>query len=327
MTASSPLERLADCIGGKFDDEPDWFELISTANDEFVAPVLCRSLEASDAAARAEPEARAYLAELERANQARNRNLWRLVCKTIKGFNAEGVTPTLIKGASEMALMADPSQYSRLLIDVDLLIEPDQLAAVEQAFEQLGFELLADSKYQHSPGSYWCPGTVAAVDLHSSFPQRIACLLSDEDLNARLTLQQRDDIIFRVPDDSLRFLINISHDMIHHTALASGATNLRYLLTLAEQIKDPKTRLDWGWLQSKRHDWRFRLAFDLQLMMLDDLLGVEVPATEPPALVVRLLHWRRLLKFRNPRLGRIEWQVVRYGLSAARVAGMRRSER
>ena len=168
---------------------------------------------------------------------------------------------------------------------------------------------------------------MAAVDLHSSFPERIACLLSDEDLNARLTVTERDGIIFRVPDDSLRFLINISHDMLHHTALASGATNLRYLLTLAEQIKDPQPRLDWGWLQSKRHDWRFRLAFDLQLMMLDDLLGVAVPAPEPPALVVRLLHWRRLLKFRNPRLGQIEWQLVRYGLSAARVVGMRRSER
>lgn len=317
MSASSPLERLTECLRGRFDSNADWFELIATANAEFVAPALYRSLAASGAAARAEPDALAYLAELDRANRTRNRRLWRLVSTVTRALNAAGITPVLIKGAGEMALLAEPQDYARMLIDADMLVDPADLPAAVAVLQQLGFEELEDSAYGHSPGSYWRPGEVAALDLHSALPDRIASLLSRADLRQRLTAMERDGLRFRVPDASLGFLINIAHDMLHHTALASGATNLRYLLPLAGQIQDPQSRLDWDWLRSKQRNWRFRLAFGLQLRMLASLLGVTVPAAGPPGLLVRLLHWRRQLKFRNPRLGRMEWEILRRGLKPA----------
>ncbi|CUH42211.1 nucleotidyltransferase family protein [Ruegeria atlantica] len=321
MIATSPIERLANCLNGNFEDNPDWLELISVATDEFVTTALYRSLITSGTADRAEPEARTYLAELERANTIRNRQLWELTCAAVADANAAGITPTLIKGSSEMALLAEPSNYSRLLIDIDLLVSPAEIPAVQAAFEQDGFEVIEDSEYGHSPGSYWRPGAVATIDLHNSLPQSIAVLLTEEDLGTRLIDRERDGIRFLVPDDSLRFLINIAHDMIHHSTLASGSTSVRYLLSLIELIEDPRSEIDWGWLHSKRQNWRFRLAFDLQVAMLEHLFALKVPVAEPPSPVVQLLHWRRRLKFRNPRLGRVEWMIVRYGLRTSQFIG------
>ncbi|WP_037306762.1 nucleotidyltransferase family protein [Ruegeria halocynthiae] len=323
MIAPSPFERLAGCLNGDFGGDPDWFELISVATDEFVATALYRSLIASGTADQAEPEAREYLAELERANTIRNRQLWELARTAVADVNAVGITPTLIKGASEMALLAKPSEYSRLLIDIDLLVSPTDIPAVQAAFEEDGFKAIENSQYGHSPGSYWRPGAVATIDLHNSLPPSIAVLLTEKDLETRLIKQEQDGIHFLVPDDSLRFLINIAHDMLHHSTLASGSTSLRYLLSLIEQVEDPQSGIDWEWLHSKRQNWRFRLAFDLQIAMLEHLFAVTLPVAEPPSQVVRLLHWRRQLKFRNPRLGQIEWTVVRYGLRTSQFIGTR----
>ncbi|MES0826891.1 nucleotidyltransferase family protein [Ruegeria sp. SCP11] len=323
MIAPSPFERLANCLNGDFGGNPDWFELISVATDEFVATALYRSLIASNAAARAEPEAREYLAELERANTIRNHQLWELTRAAVAGINAAGITPTLIKGASEMSLLAKPSELSRLLIDIDLLVSPADIPAVQAALGLDGFEPIENSQYEHSPGSYWRPGAVATVDLHDSLPPSIAELLTEEDLETRMILQERDGIHFLIPDDSLRFLINIAHDMLHHTTLASGSTSLRYLLSLVEQIENPRSGVDWEWLHSKRQYWRFRLAFDLQIAMLEHLFALKVPLTEPPGRFVQFLHWRRQLKFRKPRLGQIEWMIVRNGLKTSQFIATR----
>lgn len=321
MTAAAPLERLAACIRGRCRGDEDWYAMIALANEEFVATPLCRGLMLPGAARRADPEALAYLTELECANRARNQQIWTLVCTAVRGFNAAGLEPVLIKGVSEMALLETPADYPRLLIDADLLVAPAEADAAVRAFAGLGFEELEDSRYEHSPGSYWRPGEVASIDLHSALPERIAGLLTAEDLGSRLVSRERDGIHFRLPDASLRFLINIAHDMLHHTALASGATSLRYLLALAGQIEDPRQELDWDWLHSKRRHPDFRRAFDLQLLMLRHLLDVETPVAGPPDSMVRLLHRRRLWKFRHPRLGQAEWELVRRGLSAARRAG------
>ncbi|WP_170576203.1 nucleotidyltransferase family protein [Ruegeria atlantica] len=322
MVIPSPFEQLVGCLNGEFKDNPDWFELISVATDEFVTTALYRRLIASGAAERTEPEALAYLAELERANIIRNRQLWELTYTAVADMNAAGVIPTLIKGASEMALLAEPAEYSRLLIDIDLLVSPVDIPTVQAAFARDGFEVVENSQHDHSPGSYWRPGAVATIDLHNALPSRISALLTEEDLRTRLIAHERDGIHFLVPDSSLRLLINIGHDMLHHTTLARGATSLRYLLSLIEQIEDPRSSIDWAWLHSKRQDWRFRLAFDLQSAMLDHLFAVKMPAPSPPSLAVRLLHWRRRLKFRNPRLGQIEWTIVRYGIGASRFMGI-----
>ncbi|WP_353473910.1 nucleotidyltransferase family protein [Salipiger sp. H15] len=289
---------------------PDWTALISTANDEFVTPALFQRLRQGDAPV-AEPEAMAYLGEVDSLNCVRNTSLWAMVAECTRLLNDAGIVPTLIKGASEMALQDDPTEFYRMLIDVDLLVEPDEVAHAQQIFAAAGFERLEDTEYAHSPGSFWKAGYAGSLDLHSGLQSDIARFLTEEDWQRRRILCERDGLRLYIPDPSLRLLINISHDMLHHSGLSRGGISLRYLLPLRQQLQEDAEALDWPWLLGLRRDRGFRLAFDLQMLMLEEIFGTPLPAAVQPDGVTRMLHRRRLLKARHPRLGEIEWALVK----------------
>lgn len=326
MTGASATERLAACLNGDFSGKLDWFELINTANEHFVAAFLSRSLAASEV--RADADAEAYLETLETATRSRNRQMWALTCEVVAALNAVGITPALVKGAADMAARPDPAGFPRVMIDVDMILAPEDLRKGQDVLAEMGFVALEDSEDAHSPGSYWRQGAVASIDMHASLPRRIAGLLDKEDWHltpggekgeaGRLNLVTRDGVRFWVPDASLRFLINISHDMLHHTALMSGASNLRYLLVLAAQMRDADDPLDWAWLQAKASHPSFGLALDLQLTMLDHLFGVRGPLPMPHGWLARTLHLRRLLKMRFPTLGQTEWVCLQVGQRVSR---------
>lgn len=302
----------------------DWMELICTANEEFVSPALFRRLVRSGGASLVDEDALAYLRGLDEANGERNRRLWQLLRTVVGGLNRAGIVPLVIKGGSDLARRADPADVARILVDVDLLVTATELSEAERVLADLGFGLLENTRYEHSPGSYWRSGEVGPVDLHTALPERIATLLPAGAL-PRTVERERDGIRFLVPDASLHFLINISHEMLHDNALLDGTTKLRYLLDLAEQVEDPDTSLDWDWLAARRTNRRFRLALDLQRLMMKHLLAVDLDRIPDPGIDVRLLHRRRIIKLRRPRLGLLERRVLQRGLRLARHARMQAS--
>ncbi|CUH77792.1 hypothetical protein TRM7557_01586 [Tritonibacter multivorans] len=322
----SATERLAACLNGDFSGNLDWFELVNTANEHFVAAFLSRSLAASDV--QADADAEAYLETLETATRSRNRQMWTLTCEVVAALNAAGIVPALIKGASDMAARSDPAGFPRVMIDIDMILAPEDLAKGQEVLAEMGFAALEDSEDAHSPGSFWRQGAVASLDMHASLPRRISVLLDEEDWNlppsgglgapSRLQLVTRDGARMWVPDASLRFLINISHDMLHHTALISGASNLRYLLVLAAQMQEEDAPLDWAWLRAKAAHPRFALALDLQLLMLAHLFGLRGPWPLPQGRLQQALHQRRLWKMRFPGLGRAEWACLQVGQRLSR---------
>jgi hypothetical protein len=299
----------------------DWVEIVGTANDELVAPALYRRLVQSGAGPLVDADALGYLASLDAANRARNRRIWGLFREVVGGLNAAGIVPLLIKGGNDLVRLDDPGDFTRILVDVDLVVAPAELPEVERALAGLGFAPLEDSRHEHSPGSYWRRGEVAPVDLHTALPQGISMLLPTAAL-PRTILRERDGMRFAGPDPSLHFLITVAHEMLHDRVLFSGVTQLRYLVDLAEQDEARQDEIDWDWLAAMRRSCSFRLALDLQRLMLRHLLGVDLNRLSEPGLEARLLHRRRVFKLRQPELGFFEWRIVRRGLRAARNAGM-----
>ncbi len=310
LAASSPLEILGRALCGDLGQMTDWEGLIRAANDQFVTPALFHRLRQGDVPA-TEPEAMAYLGEVDSLNCRRNRGLWSMVAECTGLLNEAGIVPTLIKGASEMALQDDPAEFYRLMIDVDLLVEPEETARALTVLTGAGFTRLEESEYAHSPGSFWKEGCVGTLDLHAGLQSDIARFLAPEDWQRRRLLRERDGMRFFVPDPSLRLLINVSHDMLHHSGLSKGGISLRYLLPLRRQLQQADAELDWPWLLGLRRDRGFRLAFDLQMLMLEELFQMPLPEAVRPDLATRFLHRRRLIKARHPRLAEVEWAVVK----------------
>lgn len=320
MSAPSPLERLGRCLRGEVEAGLDWVEIVGTANDEFVAPALHRRLVRSGAAPLVDADALAYLASLDEANRARNRRIRDLLDEVVGGLNAAGIVPLLIKGGNDLARLDDPGDFGRILVDIDLLVAPPELPQAERALAGLGFAPLEETRHAHSPGSYWRPGEVAPIDLHTALPQGIAMLLPAGPL-PRTVRRERDGVGFAGPDPSLHFLITVAHEMLHDRVLFSGVTQMRYLVDLAEQAETRQAEIDWDWLAAMRESRSFRLALDVQRLMLRHLLGIDLDRLPEPGLAARLLHRRRLFKLRRPELGFFEWRIVRRGLRAARNAG------
>lgn len=322
MTATSPLERLARCLTGEVETGLDWVEVIGTANDEVVAPALYRRLVQTGATARVDADALEYLRWFDDANRQRNRRIWDLLRKVVGEMNAAGITPTIIKGGNDLARRPDPGDCDRILADLDILVPPGSLEAAQGVFADLGLSPLEQSRHEHSPGSYWRPGEVVPIDLHSSLPARIARLLP-ADQNFRMIPCERDGVRFLGPDPTLHFFITIVHEMVHDRVLLHGTTKLCYLLDLTRQVDEHGASIDWPWLKAKRSNLWFRLALDLQILMLRHLLDFKFEGLPEPGLQARLLHARRIFKMRHAELGFLEWRILRLGLLAKRRAGER----
>ncbi|WP_170134083.1 nucleotidyltransferase family protein [Palleronia aestuarii] len=296
---------------GPPDPELDWMEIVATANEEFCTSILYRRLMRSEHAVSVDPDVLNFLAELERANRERNRRLWTFLSEVVGALNSAGLTPLLIKGAVDLARQPDPGDAARILVDTDLLIAPQDLAVALHVLQGLRLKPLEHTAHVHSPGSFWRPGEVGPVDLHTALPPGVASFLSPDDM-CRVTLQERDSVRFYAPNADLHALIMIGHEMLHDRGLLSGWTQLKYLVDLADQFTDPS--LDWNWLAAKRQMRVFGLALDVQRLMAERLLGIRTDRLARPTMRAQLLHRRRVLKLRWTVLGQIEWRILRYCL-------------
>jgi hypothetical protein len=88
------------------------------------------------------------------------------------------------------------------------------------------------------------------------------------------------------------------------------------------QIGAPGSQIDWQWLDAMRADRGFRIALDLQRLMLRRLLGVDLDRFAEPAIAIQFPHRRRIFKMRRPELEYVEWRIVRRALRMTRNPGL-----
>lgn len=158
MSAPSSLEQLAQNMARDVKPGLDWVGLIGAANDELVAPKLYRRLVRLGSPRPCRRRCACLPAQSRRGQPgtqpaplgALPRNCWR--------FNAAGIVPLLLEGGNDLARHADPAVFSRILVDIDLLVTVDDLQEGERVFAGLGLRPLEDTRYAHSPGSYWRTG-------------------------------------------------------------------------------------------------------------------------------------------------------------------------
>lgn len=314
MSGDSSIERLARCMTGQVAPGLDWVELVGTASEEQVSPALYRRLVRFGCTPQVDEDALEHLRAVHDTNRTRNQRIWALFLEVAGGLNATGIVPLLVKGGSDLARQDDPGEATRLLCDLDIVVAAAEVPAAERALSGMGLQALPDTRHAHSPGSYWRPGDIAPVDLHSALPGLVAAFVPEDD-SGRLVLHEREGVRFLVPDPSLHFVINLAHEMLHDRVLLHGTTQLRYLVDLADQADAP---LDWDWIATLRADRDFRLAVDLQRLMLRHLLATDLERLPEPDRRTRWLHARRVLKMRWPKLGYLEWRIVRRGLRLAK---------
>lgn len=270
-----------------------WTALVAAANDALVTPALHVAL---GGCAAVPEDVRAYLGELHARNVRRNRRLRQQATELVAVLNRRGITPLLLKGAAMLFEDGNPFTNGRMIADLDVAVERDQLGDAVAALAALGYTRLPAAVAPHGAGDFVCPGQPGAVDLHVELltaPQ----LLALETALTRSLVREVDGIRFRVLDSTDSVLHLLLHDLVQDYGYYDGRLNLRHLYDVATLMRRDVV-VDWSSL--RRHLAAFRLdrALDFWLCAIEMLFGVAPPDRLSFRLRTRLLVRWALLQLR-----------------------------
>lgn len=308
MSQPSSLEILAKLLSGTVPAGVDWVDVIGTANNSFVAPRLYRTLNDTGTSRSVDTDALEYLAGIDELNTVRNQKLHAQLLEIAEAFERRNVPLGLIKGAVALAQAPSPKALPRMLVDLDVLTRPADDSGVAEILTDLGYQKFDDSETPYSIGSFYRADTVGAVDVHNRMPDRFFNVISDRDIAERMVTTDFHGHPVLTPDASLRFAVNLCHEMMHDRGMINGFVNLRYLLELID-LSDTG-ELDTGWLESKFGLRRFELSHELQRRMARHLFPARSFPENRDTALGRALHERRLFKARRPKFGELEWDWI-----------------
>jgi hypothetical protein len=113
----------------------DWLALYQLATAHLVAPVLYATLATRDRLSQVPPDVRTALEGLYQLNDQRNRRLRAVLRDTVRLLNQAGIEPILLKGAIALLPEQYPLACARVLGDLDLAVDADQLAPAVAALQ------------------------------------------------------------------------------------------------------------------------------------------------------------------------------------------------
>lgn len=296
---NSSLINLCGCLRGTLPARVDWLSLIALANQTLTTPALIDLVDHFEG--RIPRDVCIYVRHIHQRNVARNNCLAAQLEEAVAAMNEQGVTPVLLKGAAMLAAAPPARRGTRLMADLDILVEPHRVEAALNALAGLGYKL----RSQSVPGlEKWFielerSQDAGIIDLHRSAPgpayfyQRSGYILDQ----CRLVSFGRASAY--VPKATYHALILITHDEFQDRDYWVGEIDVRHLLELRELTNSPGG-IDWNQLASFAPSKLARNALETQLVALAELLGVDVPHHMRNRLIPRLQFARRLMQARFP---------------------------
>ena len=302
------LRLLMSAMRGGLPEDSRWLEVVDIANRGWLVPALYLALERNDCLSRIRDEVRDYLALIHDRNRERNRRLRAQLIDTLRALNATGVQPVLLKGAITLFSGEETEWRSRMMSDLDIHIEADDMPAARAALTKIGYR---ETDSAHNLAR---PDDAGVLSLHGLPNARSRPYLSGKP-ETWAPLVERDEVTARVPTPTARALHLLVHDMIKEGDYWRLRINLRHLHDLA-LLSDA---IDWNGVASALRDPAGRGSLALQLLALRELFGVDVPPPLSGGGVHKLRHRARLrAASKGPAasiarlIGRLSWGYRRF---------------
>ena len=303
----------------------DWLALYQLATAHLVAPVLYATLAMRDRLSQVPPDVRTALEGLYQLNDQRNRRLRAVLRDTVRLLNQAGIEPILLKGAIALLPEQYPLACARVLGDLDLAVDADQLAPAVAALQGAGyipapnFYLGFWSAYEHH---HWFPllhpSGDGYVELHHDLfsDRRLKAALSLPMVQARALARDWDGLQVRIPALEHRLLHNALHHQVHDQGFESDRRSLRQLLEFAQlRSWSAGAEPDWPGLLRPLDRAGVGAAVRAWLLAAQTLFGQPLPAGVEPGPAARRAEARFWTRLEHPRRGRLlelRWQVRCY---------------
>ena len=235
-------------------DVSDWSRLLRTADGLAVLPALYSGLQRLEFAAAVPDPQLEHMAAAYELNRDRNLRLVSQVTEFVPVLAEKSIKTVLLKGAAALAsgLYRDPG--SRLLSDIDVMVNADDLEATAEAFYQLGYRFMLPGSggyspatieaglryetYHHDLAGLMHPDYPAAIEVHrhSGSPASRRLLSGDTILRDAVSVRY-DDVDMLVPSIRHRIIHNFNHCQIQNL-------NHRYITTMPRDLYDFVLQLD-----------------------------------------------------------------------------------
>ena len=280
------LRLVTAALQGRPPPETDWHAVVEVANRGWLGPALFVALRRADRLDAIPPPVREYLAFLHERNGERNRRLRGQLIEAIGALNSAAIEPILLKGAINLFTGADEDLGTRMISDLDLSINPHEMAPAKAVLGALGYG-------SRNARELVRMRDVGVIELHDRPSARSGQYLSG-DLRDSSRKAARDGAVARIPSATARALHLIVHDMIKERDYWSLRIDLRHLHDLAGLARSDDG-IDWPQLAALLSNRTARGALVLQARAIEDLFGVQIPPDLRAGRRAELRHWARLL--------------------------------
>jgi hypothetical protein len=277
----------------------DWLAVLELANNTLTTPHLIGLVNQSDQSM--PDDVRVFVREIYRRNAIRNELLRAQLEEAVSALNERDVIPVLLKGAAILATAVPERRATRIMADLDILVDPDQVETALQALADLDyqshFRTPSDSRKQYTDLKR--ARDVGMIDLHQTAPgpdyfYRASGKLLDHCAPASVG---RGTAF--LPSPTFQAFMLIIHDQFQDHDYWVGEVDARHLVELRD-LANASEGIDWNRLIAFASSRLARNAIEKQLVALAELFEVEVPVDLRRRFIPRLQFRRLLLQSRFP---------------------------
>jgi hypothetical protein len=252
----------------------DWTKIAAAAARYGVAPVLFHILKPLFSELAIPAEIRAHLQRLYFATAARNVRLYHQLSEIISKTNELEIPVILLKGA-HLAEFVYGNLALRPMLDIDLLVRPDDAHALHRLLIQDGYRL--EEEHQGASQVHWAPYQKAGavrVELHyhivqPPFARRID--VAELWQRAERRTFQGTEMRMLCPEDLLLHLA--AHTCIEH----EFDNGLLPYVDVCRVLDECAEALDWDRLRDRARRWGLDRCLCLMLALAEKLPGACVP--------------------------------------------------
>ena len=197
------------------------------------------------------------------SNAARNIIIYEKLKDVLRAFKEKGIEVILLKGAA-LAETVYPSIALRPMVDVDLLVQEEDLAKVDEKLRQLGYKLETGGERHYIKAGKWPMN----LDIHWD-----AWYCKSEDLwrNVKEIKINEARALVLAPEESLIYLA--THLAIHH-----GMSGGIWLADIAQLTRYYREAFDWNGFTEKVITYNVDIPVYYTLRAARELSGAEIPA-------------------------------------------------
>jgi hypothetical protein len=257
----------------------DWQTLLQLASENQVLPLLHHALEVLDDGERAPDDVRRKLARVYEASVLRGRRMQADLADLLRALGAAGVRAQVLKGLALGELVyRDPAL--RDAVDIDVLVQEGDFAAVAAALAGLGYALhrplpaLAPRDLVHAAHFLgqirFCAPDHAPVETHFRLVN-MGVPKDEPGVWERACRAQLAGVETLVPGPSDQLLLLCVHANTH------GYQSLRLLCDVAEHLQQYRDEIDWSLFTTLVRRRRMAASAWFTLRFAAELLGAEVP--------------------------------------------------